>query len=46
MNKFRQWQRRWDNFNPNHLVAKPTSQAQFIKELKSDYYLDRMKHGK
>ena len=46
LNEFRHWQRAWDLKEQGKMIGGAISSAQFIKELKSKYYLDLMRHAK
>jgi hypothetical protein len=46
LDEFRNWQRTWDLKESGKMIGGATTSAQFIKELKSKYYLDLMRHAK
>jgi len=46
LNEFRHWQRLWDLKESGKMIGGAISSAQFIKQLKSKYYLDLMRHVK
>ena len=46
LNEFRHWQRAWDLKEQGKMIGGAITSAQFIKELKSKYYLDLMRHAK
>ena len=46
LNKFRNWQRHWDLKESGKMIGGAISSEKFIRELKSEYYLNRMRHAK